>query len=114
MHGLLSRSLLMHYFATRTSASRAQLIFTTHDLMLMDQSLLRRDEMWFVDRANDGATVMYRLSDRKNLRYDKDVRKAYLEGLFSALPMIGNFLRRDAQLTLPGMESQGDWGQPSR
>lgn len=104
MHGQLSRALLQHYFSTRKPTSRAQLIFTTHDLMLLDQSLLRRDEMWFVDRTKGGATIMQRLSDRKALRYDKDVRRAYLEGDFAALPVIGQFFRRESQLTLPGME----------
>lgn len=104
MHGLLSRALLKNYFSTRTQASRAQLIFTTHDLMLMDQSLLRRDEMWFVDRTSIGATVMNRLSEHKNLRYDKDVRKAYLDGIFAALPVITEFARRDSQLQLPGLD----------
>lgn len=104
MHGLLSRALLKNYFSTRTQASRAQLIFTTHDLMLMDQSLLRRDEMWFVDRTTAGATVMNRLSEHKNLRYDKDVRKAYLDGIFAALPVITQFARRDSQLQLPGLD----------
>jgi uncharacterized protein len=104
MHGLLSRALLKNYFSTRSQASRAQLIFTTHDLMLMDQSLLRRDEMWFVDRTANGATIMNRLSEQKNIRYDKDIRKAYLDGLFAALPVISQFARRESQLLLPGLD----------
>ena len=103
MHGVLSKALLEYFFSTRTPDARAQIIFTTHDLMLMDQSLLRRDEMWFADRTAGGSTTMKRLSETKTLRYDKDIRKAYLDGIFSALPVIGRFVRRESQLELPGM-----------
>lgn len=105
MHGVLSRALLHHYYGSRNSESRAQLIFSTHDLMLMDQSLLRRDEMWFVDRLASGATSMQRLSEQKNIRYDKDIRKSYLEGMFPGFPLIHPFTRREAQLQLPGLET---------
>jgi AAA15 family ATPase/GTPase len=104
IHGLLSRALLDHYYQCRSSESRAQLIFSTHDLMLMDQTLLRRDEMWFVDRSATGSTAMQRLSEQKNLRYDKDIRKSYLEGSLPGFPFIKTFTRREAQLQLPGLE----------
>jgi AAA15 family ATPase/GTPase len=106
MHGMLSRALLLHYFSSRNAGSRSQVIFTTHDLMLMDQNLLRRDEMWFVDRSSVGSTTLSRLSDRKTLRFDKDVRRAYMEGLFSAIPAIGPFIKRESQLNLPGLDDQ--------
>lgn len=113
LHGELSRKLLLHYFASRCRDTRTQLIFTAHDLMLMDQSLLRRDEMWFVDRTSDGATTLSCLSEHKALRYDKDVRKAYLEGRFGGMPKIVEFPKRagmramsvdEGQPKLPGFE----------
>jgi AAA15 family ATPase/GTPase len=69
LHGELSRKLLEHYFAGRSKDTRTQLIFTAHDLILMDQSLLRRDEMWFVDRTPAGASKLSCLSEHKSLRY---------------------------------------------
>ncbi len=111
LHGQLSRVLLEHYFASRTKDTRTQLIFTTHELMLMDQSLMRRDEMWFVDRTEAGSSTIARLSEHKDLRYDKDVRKAYLEGRFGGMPMVTDFprrrtvLRKDSgQPVLPGFD----------
>ena len=113
LHGELSRKLLEHYFNSRSNDTRTQLIFTAHDLMLMDQSLLRRDEMWFVDRTPEGATKLSCLSEHKALRYDKDVRKAYLEGRFGGMPRIVEFPKRagrrreaagHAQPKLPGFE----------
>lgn len=94
MHSMLSRAVLEHYFASRSRDTRAQLIFTTHDSMLLDQSLLRRDEIWFMERGPNGDTSMECLSDYKELRYDKDVRKAYLEGRFSGVPHLKPFRRR--------------------
>lgn len=60
--------------------SRSQLMVTSHDAMLMDQSLFRRDEMWVTERNENGESTLIPFSDFKNVRYDKDLRKSYLEG----------------------------------
>ncbi|MEZ0298104.1 MAG: ATP/GTP-binding protein, partial [Candidatus Methylacidiphilales bacterium] len=93
LHTQLTRGLLESYLETCTSESRSQLIFTTHDLLLMDQMLLRRDEIWFLDKNLDGATTLSPLSDYK-IRLDKDVRKAYLQGRLSGLPTVRRMPRR--------------------
>lgn len=103
MHSLLTRAVLEHYLSTRSPHTRAQLIFTTHDAMLLDQQLLRRDEMWFIERGPHGDSQMECLSDYKELRYDKDVRKAYLEGRFSGVPQLKPFRRRAVR---PGIAEQ--------
>ncbi|MFZ4765694.1 MAG: AAA family ATPase, partial [Roseimicrobium sp.] len=94
MHTQLTEALLEHYFSTRNKDTRTQLIFTTHDVLLMEQRLMRRDEMWFIERGRHGETLLESLSDYKDVRYDKDVRKAYLEGRFSGVPRIKPFGRR--------------------
>ncbi|MFO1483416.1 MAG: ATP-binding protein [Verrucomicrobiaceae bacterium] len=94
MHTQLTEALVRNYCDTRSKNTRTQLIFTTHDAMLIDQDLLRRDEMWFIERGKDGDTMLESLSDYKDVRYDKDVRKAYLEGRFSGLPRLKPFVRR--------------------
>jgi len=94
MHHLLSRALIEHYLSSRTPETRTQLIFTLHDAMLIDQSLFRRDEMWFMERGPNGESSMECLSDYKDVRYDKDVRKAYLEGRFRGVPHLKPFRRR--------------------
>ncbi|MFN0075557.1 MAG: AAA family ATPase [Prosthecobacter sp.] len=105
MHTQLTEALLEHYNGTRSTDTRTQLIFTTHDVLLMDQALLRRDEMWFIERGKHGETLLECLSDYKEVRYDKDVRKAYLEGRFSGVPRIKPFLRRMATEPTPEAES---------
>ena len=63
---------------------RRQLITTTHESRLMDMSLLRRDEMWFVEK-NAGASSIYSLEEF-NERSDRRIDKAYLDGRYGAVP----------------------------
>ncbi len=64
-----------------------QLIFTTHESHIMDQDLLRRDEIWFVERNKDHVSQLYSL-DRFKERYDKKLSKAYLDGRYGAVPIL--------------------------
>ena len=73
---------------TRPLPSRSQLLLTTHDLLFMDQKLLRRDEMWLASRYSGGVSHLKSLGDFKDTRYDKDVRKSYLEGRMGGIPKI--------------------------
>ena len=63
------------------------MIFTTHDVSLMDQEIFRRDELWVAERGSDGSSRLYSFSDYE-LRKDKDIRKSYLEGRLGGLPNI--------------------------
>ncbi|MDR1119196.1 MAG: ATP-binding protein [Bifidobacteriaceae bacterium] len=88
LHTLLIRRLLEWYLASRTPEGRSQLLFTTHDLLLMDQRLFRRDEMWVTERDSSGASSLFALSDYQDTRYDKDIRKSYLQGRLGGIPRI--------------------------
>jgi AAA15 family ATPase/GTPase len=55
----------------------------------MSLEYFRQDEIWFVEKNKDGASHLYSLSDFKP-RYDKDIRKSYLQGRFGAIPFIEN------------------------
>jgi AAA15 family ATPase/GTPase len=63
-------------------------MLTTHDVLLMDQQLLRRDEMWVVERDATGASSLTSFSEYKDIRYDKDIRKSYLQGRMGGIPRI--------------------------
>jgi AAA15 family ATPase/GTPase len=63
-------------------------LFTTHDVLLMDQHLLRRDEMWVAERDAYGASSLSSFSEYKDVRYDKDIRKSYLQGRLGGIPRI--------------------------
>lgn len=88
LHTLLIRRLLEVYLGRCTKASRSQLLLTTHDVLLMDQQLLRRDEMWVAERDAQGASSLISLSEYKEIRYDKDIRKSYLQGRLGGIPRI--------------------------
>jgi len=92
LHTLLTRNLLERYLASCSSTNRTQLLFTTHDVLLMDQSLLRRDEMWVAERDAQGSSSLTSFSDYKGVRYDKDLRRSYLQGRLGGVPNIS--LRR--------------------
>ncbi|BCZ96747.1 ATP-binding protein [Legionella pneumophila serogroup 1] len=88
LHPLLTRQLVENYLDSCTHETRSQLLFTTHNGLLMDQSLFRRDEMWVAERNSTGQSSMFSFSEYKDVRYDKDIRKSYLQGRLGGIPRI--------------------------
>ena len=88
LHTQLTKQLIKCYLANCNENYRSQLLFTTHDLLLMDQELLRRDEMWAAERDDDGASSLRAFIEYKELRYDKDILKSYLQGRLGGIPKI--------------------------
>jgi AAA15 family ATPase/GTPase len=99
LHSHLTRGLLESFLRNRTNSSRGQLLFTTHDALLLDQELLRRDEIWFLDKDERGQSTLTALSDFKGVRHDKDIRRSYLLGRFGGVPSMRSLPRRAAELT---------------
>jgi AAA15 family ATPase/GTPase len=69
--------------------TKGQLIFTTHESNLLDQEILRTDEIWFAQKNTLGTTKLYSLSEFKE-HNTIDIRKGYLNGRYGAIPFIGN------------------------
>jgi AAA15 family ATPase/GTPase len=89
LHPNMARWLMENFLGSCSEKTRFQLIATTHDVMLMDQKLLRRDEIWVVERgASSNVSKMFPLSDYKALRDDTDIRKHYLLGALGGAPKI--------------------------
>lgn len=88
LHPLLIQQLLEAYLANCSTETRKQLLLTTHNVMLMNQQLLRRDEMWVAERDKSGASSLFSFSEYKDVRYDKDLRKSYLQGRLGGIPRI--------------------------
>lgn len=65
---------------------KAQLIFTTHDISLLNYNQFRRDEVVFVDKNERGESTLYALSDLK-VREDAAFSKDYLQGKYGAIPI---------------------------
>ena len=67
---------------------KGQLIFTTHNPILLSSDLLRRDEIWFVEKRGDNAKL-YSLSDYCQEHKSIDIAKGYLNGRYGAIPFLG-------------------------
>jgi hypothetical protein len=88
LHTLLTRSLLKKYLSNCSANTRSQLLFTTHDVLLMDQDLLRLDEMWVAERDSEGGSTLISFCEYKDIKHDKDIRKSYLMGKLGGIPNI--------------------------
>ncbi|WP_419306805.1 AAA family ATPase [Acinetobacter guillouiae] len=71
------------YFLNQDQNS--QLIVTTHEDRILDLNILRRDEIWFVEKDENGSSRLYSLEKYK-IRFDQDVMKAYLDGRYGSIP----------------------------
>jgi AAA15 family ATPase/GTPase len=74
------------YFLHLATNRNVQLIVTTHESRLLDFDLLRQDEIWLSEKDKEGATNLYSL-DEYNVRFDRKVDKAYLEGRYGGVPI---------------------------
>ena len=88
LHPHLVRFLLKLVHNPETNPHNAQLVFATHDTTVLDQSLMRRDQVWFVEKDGENATCLYPLSDYKP-RKGEALQKGYLYGRYGALPFPG-------------------------
>jgi AAA15 family ATPase/GTPase len=81
--------LLVHYLVKRLhhTGKKAQLIFTTHDTTLLSQKLLRRDQVWFMEKNAKSATRLYPLSDFSP-RDNEAVERGYLNGRYGGIPFL--------------------------
>ncbi len=71
--------------------AKAQIIFTSHDTYLLDQSLFRRDQIWFAEKQKNHHTDLYSLGDFKSQSQSKDaLEKKYLSGRYGAVPFINH------------------------
>jgi len=88
LHTLMILSLVKAYLASCNGNNRAQLVFTTHNVMLMDQDIFRRDEIWVTERQNQGQSKLYSFAEFKEVRSDTQIRKSYLQGRMGGIPHI--------------------------
>ncbi len=89
LHPMLVRR-LVQMFHQAASVTGAQLIFTTHDTSLLDApGLLRRDQIWFVEKDRDQASSLVGLSEFKP-RKNEALERGYLMGRYGGLPFLSN------------------------
>ena len=97
LHPKLLRYIIELFKNPDINKHKAQLIFTSHDLSTMNNSVFRRDEIWFAAKNSDDASELYSLVEfrKKNgeiPRKDETFDKQYLEGRYGADPYLKRML----------------------
>lgn len=96
LHPLLVRVFIQTFLNKVLNPNNAQLIFTTHDSWQLNANLLRRDEIWFTEKQDNGISQLYSLADfvdedGTKIRKDENYEKNYLLGKYGAIPTLKYF-----------------------
>lgn len=88
LHPMLVDFIVAKFQSKRTNPNGAQIVFTTHNTELMNMELLRKDQLYFVDKnEKDGNSELYSIGDFATRTTD-NIRKGYLLGKYGATPNI--------------------------
>ncbi len=87
LHTLLARRLVELFHTPEINIHGAQLIFTTHDTALLHNDLIRRDQVWFIEKDSQQASKLYALTDFSP-RINEDLERGYLIGRYGAVPFL--------------------------
>ena len=90
LHPRLVQNVIELFQSKRTNPHCAQLIFNSHDTNVLgdsDKRSVGRDQIWFTEKAMDGASSLYPLKDFSP-RQDDSIGRRYLQGRYGALPSL--------------------------
>ena len=88
LHPFLTKLIVMLFHSPKINPKQAQLIFSSHDVTLLDKDLVRRDQVWITEKNEKGISDLYSLQDFEGLREDTAFEKWYLSGKFGGLPKL--------------------------
>lgn len=88
LHPGITHYLIQLFHNPLTNPYNAQLIFATHDVTQLSDNTFRRDQIWFTEKNEFGATQLYRGSDIKGMRFNTPLDKWYSSGRLGATPLI--------------------------
>ncbi|HWW42241.1 ATP-binding protein [Pedobacter sp.] len=88
IHTLLTKSIIRLFNGTEVK-TEAQLLAACHDTAVMDRDLLRRDQIYLVEKNNLAATTVVNLVEYK-VRKETPFDKNYLDGKYGGIPFIEN------------------------
>lgn len=90
LHPAIVKDILRFFY--QNTDSKSQLIFTTHNMELLDQNLIRRDQIWFTELKPEGReTELYSLAEYNGIRNDENLRRGYIEHRYGSWPNIEQF-----------------------
>lgn len=87
IHPKMVCELLRLVFSAKSNQGGAQIIFTTHNPLLLDPTLLRRDQVWFTEKDKEGKSHLYPLTDFQP-RKDESWARGYMAGRYGGIPYI--------------------------
>ena len=90
LHPMLVRFLVMMFNSISMNPKNAQLVCSTHDVLLLDEDI-RRDQVYFTEKDEYGVSKLYALSDFKGVRKESKLLKQYLLGAFGATPKLQDY-----------------------
>jgi hypothetical protein len=90
LHPLLTAHIVHLFQRPSSNKGSGQLIFTSHDATLLGsldgEDILQRDQVWFTEKDDDGASSLYALAEFKPRRQGENRQKRYLNGIYGAIP----------------------------
>ena len=89
LHPIISKKIVELFNSAKTNPQNAQLVVATHDTNLLDKDLLRRDQIWFTEKDQFGASHLTSLVEFR-VRNDASFEKDYIMGKYGAIPILGN------------------------
>ena len=97
LHPKLLRYVIRLFTNPEINKNGAQLLFTSHDMSTMKNSIFRRDEIWFAALDSENSSEVYSLSELRKENNDPinntaAYDKQYLEGRYGADPYLKNML----------------------
>ena len=92
LHYSLIKEIIKMFNSVEYNRKNAQLIFTTHNLLLLDFNLFREDQIWFLENNDvSTGTELYSLSDIEGYEKNKYLLRDYLNGNFGGIPKLEDF-----------------------
>jgi len=89
LHPLLTRELIRMVMDPKINTKNAQIIFATHDPLLLDTTLLRRDQIWLAEKTREGDSILYALNEYKNPPSKREsLVRGYLSGRYGGIPYL--------------------------
>jgi AAA15 family ATPase/GTPase len=88
LHPKLCRFLIKLFHNSKSNPNNTQLILATHETSLLDNSLFRKDQIWFTEKTVTGQTELFSASDFEGIQDDVPFQKWYMAGKFDAQPKL--------------------------
>ena len=97
LHPMLLRYVIRLFTNKKSNKRGAQLLFTSHDMATMKNTIFRRDEIWFAALNEENSSEIYSLydirrEDNEHVNNTAAYDKQYMEGRYGADPYMKNIL----------------------